>query len=75
LQLLCGEELIFDVSRDALSKVSFPKYYFGAGMVIAIESKSYRLSFVEPGENGDIVTGRSVGKSWQQRLLPGSRRK
>ena len=62
-------EIIFDVSRESLTDVSFPWYYLGAGVVFSIDAKRYRFSFVEPGENGDLVSGREAGKSWKQRLL------
>ncbi|WP_309707310.1 hypothetical protein [Armatimonas sp.] len=62
-------ETVFDTPRESLTDVSFPWYYFGAGVVLSIDSKRYRFSFVEPGENGDLVSGREAGKSWKLRLL------
>ena len=68
LKLFSGGELVFDLPLDSLSKVDFPWYYFGAGAVLSFESEHYRLSFVEPGENGSIAEGREAGKRWKQRL-------
>ncbi|MBB6048379.1 hypothetical protein [Armatimonas rosea] len=70
LRLLSGGETVFDVPRESLNRVYFPWYYFGAGVKLTLEAKTYRLSFVEPGENGDLVRGCAAGKSWKNRLRP-----
>lgn len=61
-------EKVFDAPLDSLTNVAFPWYYFGAGVVFSVDSERYRLSFVEPGENGDLVSGRAAGTSWKMRL-------
>ena len=58
----------FDVPLTSLSDVRFPWYYFGAGVMFSVESKRYRFSFIEPGDSGDMLSGREIGKRWQQRL-------
>lgn len=58
----------FTTPLDAIETVTFPWYYFGAGLVLVIEGKRYRLSLVEPGDTGDIVTGRALGQRWKARL-------
>jgi hypothetical protein len=61
-------EIIFATPLESLTDVSFPWYYFGAGVVLSVDSRCYRFSFVEPGENGDLIEGRAAGTSWKQRL-------
>jgi hypothetical protein len=70
LRLLSEAGTVFDVPLESFTRVYFPWYYFGAGVKLTLEAKPYRLSFVEPGENGDLVSGCAAGKSWKNRLLP-----
>ncbi len=66
-------ETVFEVPLDSVTNISFPWYYFGGVVVFLIDSKRYRFSFVAPGENGDLVSGRAAGTSWKLRLIkPGS---
>jgi hypothetical protein len=69
LRLLSEGGIVFDLPLDSLPKPDFPWYYFGAGVVISLESERYRLSFAEPGENGSIAEGREAGRRWKKHFL------
>ena len=60
---------VFEVPVTSLSNVAFPWHNFGAGVTFSIGAEHYRFSFIEPGDSGDIVSGREAGKLWKQRLL------
>jgi hypothetical protein len=62
-------EIFFSAPLASLQEIHFPWYYLGAGVVFTVESKRYRLSFVEPGESGDIASGREACTRWKQRLI------
>jgi hypothetical protein len=68
LRLFSDEGTIFDVPLGSLSKVNFPWYFFSVGANLSVESKRYRLSFAEPGENGNLVEGHAAGKRWKVKL-------
>lgn len=57
---------VFDVPIAALS-VRSPWHLFGAGIVVTIGAARHRLSFVEPGENGDVRSGRAACRVWPER--------
>lgn len=59
------EGQVFDVPLTSLSAVRFPWYYFGGGVILTAAGQSYRLSFVEPGDQGDLAGGREVGRLWR----------
>lgn len=63
-----GPNRYFDVPLDAVQDVNFPWHYFGGGVKFRIGAERYRVSFVQPGESGDIGEGRRVGKAWKQIL-------
>lgn len=54
---------------EALTQIYFPWYYFGAGVKLSLETERYRLSFVAPGEDGDLVSGLAAGKRWRAAVL------
>ena len=60
-----SDRQIFEVPVSSVTDVNFPWYYFGGGVKFRIGSESYRISFVEPGEHGNIRDGRRAGKAWK----------
>lgn len=73
---------IFDVSLAEITNVNFPWHYFGAGLKMRIGATEYRLSFIEPENDGNIglyaygirkdvsdLTGRKAGKAWKSILI------
>jgi hypothetical protein len=62
---------VFNAPLSQVSDISFPWHYFGGGVKFRIGADAYRLSFVEPGEAGDIRGGREAGKLWK-RVLSGA---
>ena len=68
LAFMTEQRSLFEVPLSRVSNVSFPWYYFGGGVKFRIGADRYRMSFVEPGESGDIGEGRRAGKAWQKVL-------
>lgn len=58
---------VFDAPVADLT-VRSPWHLFGAGVVVTIGATRYRLSFVEPGENGDVRSGRAACRTFRERL-------
>ncbi|MGC4045670.1 MAG: hypothetical protein QM758_17905 [Armatimonas sp.] len=65
---LSNGERVFSTSLSTPYTVQFPWYYFGAGLILTLESTHYRISFLQQGEDGDIRTGIQNGKAWRERL-------
>jgi hypothetical protein len=63
-----GGERAFSAPLSAPPDIQFPWYYFGAGLILTVEGKRYRISFIEQGEYGDVRTGIQNGKAWRARL-------
>lgn len=59
--------VLLDARVDDLS-VRLPWYYFGGGVVVTVGDARYRLSFVEPGENGDMRSGRAACRTFCERI-------
>ena len=62
IKLTVDQLQMFDAALSDIGEVSFPWHYFGGGMKLTVRGERYRISFVEPGEYGDIGEGRRVGK-------------
>ena len=71
LAFVTTQRRLFEVAVSEMSDVSFPWYYFGGGIKFRIGDERYRVSFVEPGDTGDIVEGRRAGKAWKKALSSG----
>lgn len=65
---------VFDAALTNIQNISFPFYYFGGGMKITVGGEQYRISFVEPGEDGNVFEGRRVGKIVRSILEPTGQR-
>lgn len=71
LSFTVGEKQIFNVPLSEVKDVVFPWYYFSGGVKFRIGAEKYRMSFVQPGEQGSIIDGRQTGKAWKS-LLQGN---
>lgn len=70
LTMTIEESQLFDVPLSQVTGITFPWYYFGGGMKFNVGGDHYRISFVQPGDAGDIVSGRQTGKAWRALLDP-----
>lgn len=50
---------LFDLPREEIQDVSFPWFYFSAGMHIGIDGRRYRFSFIRPNNTQMPVVNRS----------------
>ena len=71
---------VFDAPLAEVSRVTFPWFYFGGGMKLAVRRAPYRFSFVRPqntlGESLEgivaIPEARRNGKAWKAALAGNS---
>jgi hypothetical protein len=83
---LSNEEVVrvFDAPLAEVSRVTFPWFYFGGGMNLAVRGAPYRFSFVRPQNTLDrgesesvegivaIIGARRNGKAWKAALVGNS---
>jgi hypothetical protein len=60
---------VFDVPLTSVTGIRFPWYYFGGGVILKAGDHPYRLSFVEPGDQGDVAGGRQAGRMWKHAFI------
>ena len=63
------EAQVFDVPLTSVAGVRFPWYYVGGGVILTAGDHLYRLSFVEPGDQGDLAGGRQAGRLWRSAFI------
>jgi hypothetical protein len=74
-----GDRLtLLDVPVEEVRRVTFPWYYFGAGMKLSAGGVRYRFSFVKPQNTQDepgitaIPGSRATGRTWRAALRAAS---
>jgi hypothetical protein len=65
---------LLDVPVEKVGGVTFPWYYFGAGMKLAVGGVRYRFSFIKPQNTQDepgimaVPGSRATGRTWRAAL-------